>query len=63
MDAHEIRSERLALVITPAQKRQIEAVRLELAKRGRQASLSAVAVALIEQALHTPAPSWSTTNF
>jgi hypothetical protein len=46
---------KLTLVMTPAQRLQIEAVRHQLEQRGRKASLSAVAVALIDQALKQPA--------
>lgn len=43
--------ERLTLVLKPEQRQQIEAVRHQLEQRGRRASLSAVAVALIERGL------------
>ncbi|MBR1193966.1 hypothetical protein [Bradyrhizobium sp. AUGA SZCCT0160] len=55
MHATERRSEKLTLVLKPEQRRQIEAVRHQLEQRGRKASLSAVATALIEQALRQPA--------
>lgn len=49
------KDQRLTLVLSAVQRAQIETLRHELEKRGRKASLSAVAVALIEQALRQPA--------
>lgn len=45
------RVEKLTLVLTPAQRQEIESVRRQLEQRGRRASLSAVAVALLERGL------------
>ncbi|WP_155248076.1 hypothetical protein [Variovorax paradoxus] len=44
-------TEKLTLVLKPEQRQQIEAVRHQLEQCGRRASLSAVAVALIERGL------------
>lgn len=49
-------TKKLTLVMKPEQRQQIEAVRHQLEQRGRRASLSAVAIALIERGLqHNPA--------
>lgn len=50
------RTERLTLVLTEAQRKQVEAIRLQLEQeKGRRASLSAVATALLERGLRAAA--------
>lgn len=49
------KTEKLTILLKPEQRAEIEKVRHQLEQRGRKASLSAVAVALIEQALRQPA--------
>jgi hypothetical protein len=55
VSAMQKKTDKLTLVLTPGQRAEIEKVRHALEQRGRKASLSAVAVALIEQALRQPA--------
>lgn len=45
------RDQRLTVVLTRAEREQIELLQKQLSERGRRASLSGVVVALVSQAL------------